>query len=83
MDDQTKTQTLALATEATQELAAGTNPLYSKTFWAGVLMAAVPALFPPAAALIAANPAIYAAASGAIVVGLRHLTAGGFRWPWS
>jgi hypothetical protein len=83
MDDQLKSASLSVATEAATEFSAGTNPFYSKTFWAGLLMAIVPIAFPPAAALIAANPALYAGASGAIVVGLRHLTAGGFRWPWN
>lgn len=82
MDDKTKKAGMEVATVALAEVAAGKNPLYSKTFWAGLLMAAVPLAFPPAAAFMAANPALYGALSGGIVIGLRHVTADGFRWPW-
>ncbi len=83
MDDKQKQAGLSVVTTAVEEVAAGKNPLYSKTFWAGALMAVLPVACPPVAAFMVANPALYGALSGAIVVGLRHLTEGGFKLPWS
>jgi hypothetical protein len=56
--------------------------LTSKTFWSGVIMALVP-LFPPAAALIAANPAAAGALAGVIAVAMRSATDGSVHWPWA
>ena len=49
------------------------HPWESKTLWAGLIMAVVP-LFPPVAALVAANPALAGALAGAITAGLRLMT---------
>ena len=51
-----------------------TKPAWqSKTLWVAVLTALVP-LFPPAAALIAANPAAISAVVGAVFAGLRLIS---------
>lgn len=42
----------------------------SKTMWVALLMAIVPA-FPPAAALVAANPELTSVLAGLVVAGLR------------
>ncbi len=49
------------------------KPWLSKTMWAAALTALVP-LFPPAAAIVAANPGLVSAAVGFIFAALRLTT---------
>ena len=51
-------------------------PWESKTMWASAIAMLAPLVFPPAAVWIAANPAVYSAALGAIFAGLRLVTHG-------
>lgn len=46
----------------------------SKTQWAALVTALAPLVYPPAAVWIAANPAVYSAAIGALFGGLRLVT---------
>lgn len=46
----------------------------SKTLWVSVLTAVLPAVYPPAAALLAANPELAAAAVGAVFAALRMIS---------
>jgi hypothetical protein len=51
------------------------KPWLSKTLWIALVTAAVP-LFPPAAAVVAANPAAVGAAVGLVFAGLRLISHG-------
>lgn len=51
------------------------KPWYSKTMIAAAITALVP-LYPPAAALVAANPALVMGVVGALFAGLRYISHG-------
>ncbi len=46
----------------------------SKTLWVGAFTALLPLVFPPAAAWVAANPALFSGIVGAVFGGLRVVT---------
>lgn len=52
------------------------RPWESKTFWVSAILAVVPAVFPPAAAFIAANPALVSAGLAAVFSVLRLVSHG-------
>jgi hypothetical protein len=63
--------------QAVETLKNETKPLWSsKTFWANVIAAVVPVLYPPAAAWIAANPELYATMLSTVGVLLRTVSSG-------
>lgn len=49
------------------------KPWMSKTIWYGVLLG-LAGLFPPAQAVLAANPELATAVAGGVVIALRFLT---------